>query len=189
MDLYRSTSPTQSRSRYQAPLRRPCSYIIPKGSHSAQSSLDSVPAAPDVPLSILPLPFHLYPTLLPQSKLSAEEKRDLFCTNFLRAASTDSADMLEWLLSIPEASSPQLGHKRANSRAAAMKYSTSSLSTANSSRILHDLPDNTPRKWVDLEFRDEDGNTALILAVALGHAESVRVLVEAGVDIDGTDNG
>lgn len=51
------------------------------------------------------------------------------------------------------------------------------------------MPDEVPRKWVSLEARDEEGNTALGLCTALGHAEGVRVLVEAGVDIEAGDRG
>ncbi|KAM0792791.1 hypothetical protein ACM66B_002560 [Microbotryomycetes sp. NB124-2] len=49
------------------------------------------------------------------------------------------------------------------------------------------LPVTCARKWIDVEARDQEGNSALGLCVALGHAEGVRVLVEAGVDIGGTD--
>lgn len=51
------------------------------------------------------------------------------------------------------------------------------------------LPDEAPRKWVDLEATDEEGNTALGLCVALGHAEAVRVLVENGVRVNQGDRG
>ncbi|KAK4056249.1 hypothetical protein OIO90_002692 [Microbotryomycetes sp. JL221] len=49
------------------------------------------------------------------------------------------------------------------------------------------LPITCARKWIDIEARDDEGNSALGLCVALGHAEGVRVLVEAGVDIEGGD--
>lgn len=42
---------------------------------------------------------------------------------------------------------------------------------------------------MNVEARDEDGNTALGLCVALGHAEGVRVLVEGGASVSGGDNG
>jgi hypothetical protein len=35
------------------------------------------------------------------------------------------------------------------------------------------------QKWVDLDGRDQEGNPALVLAVAFGHAEAVRILVES----------
>ncbi|GJN87708.1 hypothetical protein Rhopal_000663-T1 [Rhodotorula paludigena] len=49
------------------------------------------------------------------------------------------------------------------------------------------LPDSAPRKWIDLEATDDDGNTALGTCVALGHAEAVRVLVESGVKVNQGD--
>jgi len=52
-----------------------------------------------------------------------------------------------------------------------------------------ELSDQAPRKWVDLEAIDEEGNTALGLCVALGHAEAVRVLVEGGVRVTQPDQG
>lgn len=52
-----------------------------------------------------------------------------------------------------------------------------------------ELPDSCPRKWIDLEARDDEGNSALGLCAALGHAEGVRVLVEAGVSVAGGDKG
>lgn len=52
-----------------------------------------------------------------------------------------------------------------------------------------ELSDLAPRKWVDLEATDEEGNTALGLCVALGHAEAVRVLVESGVRVTQPDQG
>lgn len=51
------------------------------------------------------------------------------------------------------------------------------------------LPDSAPRKWIDLEATDDDGNTALGTCVALGHAEAVRVLVESGVKVNQGDRG
>lgn len=49
------------------------------------------------------------------------------------------------------------------------------------------LPDTAPRKWVQLEARDSEGNSALCLATALGHADCVRVLVEGGAEVGGGD--
>ena len=49
------------------------------------------------------------------------------------------------------------------------------------------LPDSAPRKWVQLEARDSEGNSGLCLAAALGHADCVRVLVEGGAEVGGGD--
>lgn len=139
--------------KYQAPLR-------PRGTHSAQSSYNSIPhdsTPPHLPsLPLVPLPYHLAPFLLPHSPLDSTQKLALFTAQFLSAASTGNADTLEWLTHTPNNS-------------------------------ISNLQDHTPRKWLNLEARDDEGNSALSLATALGHAEAVRVLVEAGVDIDGLD--
>ncbi|KWU41224.1 hypothetical protein RHOSPDRAFT_12581, partial [Rhodotorula sp. JG-1b] len=49
------------------------------------------------------------------------------------------------------------------------------------------LPDWVARKWVDLDGRDQEGNPALVLAVAFGHAEAVRILVESGAHVNEAD--
>ncbi|KAK4706090.1 hypothetical protein P7C70_g95, partial [Phenoliferia sp. Uapishka_3] len=148
-------------------------------SSSSYHSLNEIPLAP--------LPQHLAPFLLPDSPLSALEKRELFTSTFLRSASSGNSDTLEWLLSVPNSSH----HSAA---AAARRFSASSLSShSRSSSIvqLQDeadlLPDHAPRKWVNVEATDDEGNTALGLCVALGHAEGVRVLVEGGASVSGGD--
>lgn len=150
----------------------------PTSPPSSSSSL----LLPDNDISLLPLsplPHHLAPFLLPSSPLSPSAKRDLFTSNFLRSASSGHSDTLEWLLSIPDAPDS----------AALRRFSKSSLSALERAGGEEGIPDIAPRKWVELERRDEDGNSALGLSVALGHAEGVRLLVEAGASVTGGDRG
>ncbi|GAA6005332.1 hypothetical protein JCM10207_002941 [Rhodosporidiobolus poonsookiae] len=152
-------------------------------------------------------PSHLRPYLAPTSPLSTTEKRTLFTSVYLRAASSGNADTLEWLLSLP----PNPSLSLAENAAAARRFSLTAASLNNGGSHgggggyggvglglggssgagpgAHstELPDDAPRKWVDLEATDEEGNTALGLCAALGHAEAVRVLVESGVRINQGD--
>lgn len=117
-------------------------------------------------LSLAPLPHELAPFLLPHSTLSPTEKRQLFTANFLKSAANGDADTLEWLCSIPTLS-PRLSHSRNQSRNAA-RYSTTSLSSLSpfeANQAIRDIDDSSPRKWCDLEARDDQGNTALVLCV------------------------
>ena len=145
----------------------------PSLSVTASPSLRSIS---EIPLS--PLPHHLAPYLLADSPLSPLEKRELFTATYLKAASAGHSDTLEWLLSVPESTQQSSG---AASAAAARRFSASSLSahSRSSSTVTVDeadtFPEHAPRKWIDVEAIDEDGNTALGLCVALGHAEGVRV--------------
>ncbi|KAI5477084.1 DIL and Ankyrin domain containing protein [Pseudohyphozyma bogoriensis] len=179
------------------PLPSPALPPLPPGSPFGRSpqpdqhspALPPLPSDPTTPtgppnqdinlLPLAPLPVHLAPFLLPSSPLSAQEKRELFTAQFLRSASSGNADTLEWLLSVPESAS--------TSSAAARRFSTANLGSGPDSKLEELLPDQAPRKWVDVEARDEDGNSALGLCVALGHAEGVRVIVEGGADVMGRD--
>lgn len=151
----------------------------------ASASLSSIS---DIPLA--PLPHHLAPFLEPGSTLSSADKRDLFTSTYLRSASSGNADTLEWLLSVPEDNPGS-----SSAAAAARRFSSSSLSSHSPSSSLslspgfEVLPDAAPRKWVNVDAVDDDGNTALGLCVALGHAEGVRVLVEGGASVDVGDKG
>jgi len=146
------------------------------------------------------LPSHLAPFLHPISPLSSTEKRKLFTSVYLRSASAGNSDTLEWLLSIPP--DPQLTSQQ--NAAAARRFSLTAAQLNNMMDGLafgspplgaeevkkqSELSDQAPRKWVDLEAIDEEGNTALGLCVALGHAEAVRVLVEGGVRVTQPDQG
>ncbi|GAA5856383.1 hypothetical protein JCM8547_008716 [Rhodosporidiobolus lusitaniae] len=138
-----------------------------------------------------PQPSDLRPYLAPTSPLSSSEKRSLLTATYLRAASSGNADTLEWLLALP--SDPSL--TSLENAQAARRFSLTAAQMANGLTGLggegekqkKELPDDCPRKWVDLEATDEEGNTALGLCVALGHAEAVRVLVESGVRVNQGD--
>lgn len=132
-------------------------------------------------LPLAPLPHHLAPFLLPDCPLTREEKYELFTRVYLRSASSGNSDTLEWLLSIP--TTPSASASTTNHRFSAA-FGVAGLSLRD-----QELDDGIPRKWVNLEARDEEGNSALGLAVALGHAEVVRALVEGGIDINGGDRG
>ncbi|GAA5924434.1 uncharacterized protein JCM15063_005642 [Sporobolomyces koalae] len=163
------------------------------------SSPTPTPAQLDLALLPLsPLPVHLAPFLHPLSQLSPADKRKLFTSTYLRAASSGNSDTLEWLLSIPP--DPQLSSKE--NAAVARRFSLTAAQLNNtgdgtafaspplgtdSAAKQTELSDLAPRKWVDLEAIDEEGNTALVLCVALGHAEAVRVLVESGVRVTQPD--
>ncbi|GAA5859929.1 hypothetical protein JCM1840_001800 [Sporobolomyces johnsonii] len=158
-------------------------------SSTAPLSLNSLPLSP--------LPSHLAPFLSRSSRVSPAEKRTLFTSVYLRSASSGNADTLEWLLSLP----PDPSLSRTENAAAQRRFSLTAASLNNGGALSNglglglespgiggglaseDLPDEAPRKWVDLEATDEEGNTALGLCVALGHAEAVRVLVESGVRV------
>lgn len=43
-------------------------------------------------------------------------------------------------------------------------------------------------RYLDVEVVDEEGIPAVVLAAQYGHGECVRILVEAGVDINGRDS-
>lgn len=139
---------------------------------------------PDIVLLPLnPLPRHLAPYLLPHSPLTTSQKEDLFTSVYLNAASTGQSDVLEFLLSIPDAPqaySSALGIRRTRGIEAMEENATSTQDT---------LSDLAPKKWVDLEALDSDGRPALISAVALRHTECVGILVEGGVEIDAQDKG
>lgn len=142
--------------RYTPPLR------------PAQFTANAPPLSPPSlhSLSLAPLPHELAPFLLPHSTLSPTEKRQLFTATFLKSAANGDADTLEWLCSIPTLS-PRLSHSRNQSRNAA-RYSTTalaSLSPFQANQAIHDIDDSCPRKWIHLESRDEQGNTALVLCV------------------------
>ncbi|BGO88657.1 hypothetical protein NBRC10512_003485 [Rhodotorula toruloides] len=140
-----------------------------------------------------PLPSHLAPFLSPTSPLSPTDKRQLFTSVFLRSASAGNADTLEWLLSLPVNPSLSTAENAAAQRRFSLTAATlNNLDTLGDAReegqtAELDLPDEAPRKWVDLEAQDEEGNPALVLCVAFGHAECVRVLVEGGVRVNQVD--
>ncbi|BGP13126.1 hypothetical protein JCM10213v2_001045 [Rhodosporidiobolus nylandii] len=166
------------------------------GPSSAAAAGPALPPPSKLDLHLLPnppQPVHLAPYLSPSSPLSPSEKRALLTSVYLRAASAGNADTLEWLLSLP----PDPALSSAANAAAARRFSLTAAQLANSPSSPggagsgvqgeSELPDAAPRKWVDLEARDEEGNTALGLCVALGHAEAVRVLVESGVRVNAVD--
>ncbi|GAA5937900.1 hypothetical protein JCM3775_002391 [Rhodotorula graminis] len=152
-------------------------------------------------LSLLPnppLPEHLAPYLSPDSPLTPDDKRTLFTSVYLRACSAGNADTLEWLLSLP----PDPTLSTTENAAAARRFSLTAASLANADVFLSGspraqgkrpqeppvtVPDTAPRRWIDLEAADDEGNTALGTCVALGHAEAVRVLVENGAKVNQAD--
>ncbi|BGP45131.1 hypothetical protein JCM10450v2_000948 [Rhodotorula kratochvilovae] len=162
-----------------------------------------------VVLSLLPnppLPSHLTPYLSPDSPLSPDDKRKLFTSVYLRACSAGNADTLEWLLWLP----PDPALSLSENAAAARRFSLSAAGLANGydygeertdspslrargkraedrEDALLALPETAPRRWIDLEAADDEGNTALGTCVALGHAEAVRVLVESGAKVNQGD--
>lgn len=144
----------------------------------------SSPARTNAPLARR-LPHHLYPFLTPASPLNPSEKRQLFTSTYLRCSSSGNADVLEWLLALPQ--DPTLS-SQANAAAQRRRMSLASVSDFGEREEVV-LEDHVPRKWVDLETRDEEGNTALGLCTALGHAEGVRVIVEAGANVEAGDRG
>jgi hypothetical protein len=50
-------------------------------------------------------------------------------------------------------------------------------------------PRGAARQYVILETTDDDGVPPIVLATCFGHGDAVRVLVEAGADVDATDSG
>ncbi|GAA5971418.1 hypothetical protein JCM11641_008345 [Rhodosporidiobolus odoratus] len=188
------------------------SYSTQSSSHASWSPLPPHPASPstagpsssstrhpsELDLHLLPHPPQppdLLPFLLPTSPLSPSEKRTLFTSVYLRSASSGNPDTLEWLLSLPH--DPLLSS--VENAAAQRRFSLTAVQMNNGlvgpggqargGGGGGELPDSAPRKWVDLEATDEEGNTALGLCVALGHAEAVRVLVESGVRVNQGDRG
>ncbi|GAA5860258.1 hypothetical protein JCM3774_000360 [Rhodotorula dairenensis] len=140
------------------------------------------------------------------SPLSPDQKRILFTGVYLRAASTGHADLLEWLLSLPPdphlssaenaANAKRFSLSRAQKRESQLSMPGAGPAAAASSYtrgnaalqgVDDDLQDWVARKWVDLDGRDEDGNPALVLAAAFGHAEAVRLLVESGAHVNEAD--
>ncbi|GAA5963920.1 hypothetical protein JCM21900_001147 [Sporobolomyces salmonicolor] len=171
-------------------------------SEQAMTAVGASASSSTTPLSLnslplSPLPSHLAPFLSRSSRVSPAEKRTLFTSVYLRSASSGNADTLEWLLSLP----PDPSLSRTENAAAQRRFSLNAASLNNGGAFSNGLglglespgigaglgseglPDEAPRKWVDLEATDEEGNTALGLCVALGHAEAVRVLVESGVRV------
>ncbi|GAA5820324.1 hypothetical protein JCM3770_004047 [Rhodotorula araucariae] len=182
--------------------------VLAGGSWSPSSNsglaFASTSADTRVVLSLLPnppLPSHLAPYLSPDSPLSPEDKRKLFTGVYLRACSAGNADTLEWLLSLP----PDPALSSSENVAAARRFSLSAAGLTNGYDYGEDtrgsprargkrkdeglvaLPDWAPRRWIDLEATDDEGNTALGTCVALGHAEAVRVLVESGAKVNQAD--
>ncbi|GAA5905453.1 hypothetical protein JCM6882_003165 [Rhodosporidiobolus microsporus] len=184
------------------------------GAGAAAAGQQSTVAPSRLDLHLLPnppQPFHLLPFLSPSSPLTPSEKRALLTSVYLRAASAGNADTLEWLLALPADPNKTphenaVAQRRFSLTAAQLAQASSSSSGAASPGGVGlglggagaagggaaggagpELPDSAPRKWVDLEATDEEGNTALGLCVALGHAEAVRVLVENGVRVNGPD--
>lgn len=127
-------------------------------------------------LPLNPLPRHLAPVITSHSLATSEEKRALFTSVYLNAASTGQSDTLDWLLSIPDAP-----------RAASILAKSRSGFGTQRSEELEELSDSTPKKWVDLEALDADGRPALVTAVSLGNTDCVGILIEAGVEIDAQD--
>ncbi|GAA5895064.1 uncharacterized protein JCM6883_002308 [Sporobolomyces salmoneus] len=166
------------------------------------SRTNSTPSAAQLDLTLVPLsplPSHLAPFLHPISPLSSIEKRNLFTSTYLRAASAGNSETLEWLLSIPP--DPSLSSQQNAANARRFSLTAAQLNNADIDGLpfhspplgteqvkkQEELSDLAPRKWVDLEATDEEGNTALGLCVALGHSEAVRVLVESGVRVTQPD--
>ncbi|NIM06561.1 MAG: ankyrin repeat domain-containing protein, partial [Deltaproteobacteria bacterium] len=44
-------------------------------------------------------------------------------------------------------------------------------------------------RGADIDARDNDGKSALIMAALMGHADSVKLLLEKGADVNAHDNG
>lgn len=160
-----------------------------------------IPSLPTWNRTLPRLPADLAQYLSDGSPLSPAQKRVLFTTVYLRAASAGNSDLLEWLLSLPHnpqlstaenaANAKQFSLSRAQRRES--QLSISSFSAVGPEAVLpgvdDDLPDWVARKWVDLDGRDDEGNPAIVLAVAFRHAEAVRILVESGASIDQADRG
>ncbi|GAA5991524.1 hypothetical protein JCM10908_005743 [Rhodotorula pacifica] len=150
-----------------------------------------------------PLPSDLAQYLAATSPLSPDQKRVLFTAVYLRAASSGNSDLLEWLLSLPHdprlssaenaANAKRFSLSRAQKRESQLSLARGGLTSLEvngksaAEGIDDDLPDWVARKWVDLDGQDEEGNPALVLAVAFGHAEAVRILVESGAHVNEAD--
>ncbi|GAA5892160.1 hypothetical protein JCM8208_001457 [Rhodotorula glutinis] len=181
----------------------PVSGASASSSSSSNSWLLATAASSDthIVLSLLPnppLPEHLAPYLSPDSPLTPDDKRTLFTSVYLRACSAGNADTLEWLLSLP----PDPALSSTENAAAARRFSLTAASLANADDAFLGspraqgkrpqeppvpVPDTAPRRWIDLEAADDEGNTALGTCVALVHAEAVRVLVENGAKVNQAD--
>lgn len=150
-------------------------------------------------------PTDLAQYLTAASPLSPDQKRILFTAVYLRAASSGNSDLLEWLVSLPldpllssaenAANAKRFSLSRAQKRESLLSMAGSSaeeeISAGGGARVGvdDDLQDWVARKWVDLDGRDQEGNPALVLAVAFGHAEAVRILVESGAHVNEADRG
>jgi hypothetical protein len=150
-------------------------------------------------------PTDLAQYLTDASPLSPDQKRVLFTAVYLRAASSGNSDLLEWLVSLPldpllssaenAANAKRFSLSRAQKRESHLSMTGSSAEgevSVGSARLVgvdDDLQDWVARKWVDLDGRDQEGNPALVLAVAFGHAEAVRILVESGAHVNEADRG
>lgn len=123
---------------------------------------------------------------------------------YLYSASAGNSDTLEYLVQLPTGHHAEDAHRRRSSQVLSVENKGKQGSTGHDNddddtgatghveteqELCETLPDDCPRKWVELEARDAEGNSALGLCAALGHAEGVRVLVEAGVNLSGGDKG
>lgn len=151
-------------------------------------------------------PTDLAQYLTDTSPLSPDQKRVLFTAVYLRAASSGNSDLLEWLVSLPHdpllssaenaANAKRFSLSRAQKRESHLSMAGSSAAAADENNaggarlgVDDDLQDWVARKWVDLDGCDHEGNPALVLAVAFGHAEAVRILVESGAHVNEADRG
>lgn len=115
--------------------------------------------------ALAPSPARLQ-AMLDISEYTEDIKRAKVHSTFIQAVSAGQLELLEWLLAT------QL---QATRRMAGTADDTDSGGAAQ-----------TPR--LDINSKDDNGTPAIVLAAVFGHGEVVRLLIEAGADIDAADS-
>ncbi|KAK9894291.1 hypothetical protein P389DRAFT_163384 [Cystobasidium minutum MCA 4210] len=98
--------------------------------------------------------------MLDSDTYTEEEKRAKIHSTFIQAVPAGQLELLEWLLSTQLEGSP---------------------TASSSSRTLN----STSR--LDVDTKDDNDTPAIVLAAVFGHGEAVRMLIDAGADIDAAD--
>jgi ankyrin repeat protein len=109
-----------------------------------------------------------------------QEKRVKVKNALLLAASAGQIEMLEWLLET------QSGSARGRRAVLPKGDSEAGLQEREGKLLEDDEEDIMPR--LDVNAKDENGSPAIVLAAVFSHSDAVRLLVNAGADIDATDS-
>lgn len=100
--------------------------------------------------------------MLDSTTFTEDQKRAKIHSTFIQAVSAGQLELLEWLLSTQLANSSRADNK-------------GSTPTAESARL-------------DVNAKDDNATPAIVLAAVFGHGEAVRMLLDAGADVDAADS-